>query len=67
MMIQQFKQNTPSLSLENYFNGKTQAWGMFHDRFGNLKRTFKVDIKGTLKSDKLILDERFIEKSAKMD
>ena len=67
MMIQQFKQNTPSLSLENYFNGKTQAWGMFHDRFGNLKRTFKVDITGTLKSDKLILDERFLYDDGEKD
>ena len=30
---------------------------MFHDRFGNLKRTFKVDIK---ESDTLTLDEKFL-------
>ena len=50
----------PKLVLEEYFNGKTEAWGMFHDRFGNLKRTFKVDITGTLKEDELTLDERFL-------
>ena len=67
MMIQQFKKNTPSLSLENYFNGKTEAWGMFHDRFGNLKRMFKVNITGTLESDKLILDERFLYDDGEKD
>ena len=50
----------PKLVLEEYFNGKTEAWGMFHDRFGNLKRTFKVDIIGTLTEDELTLDERFL-------
>ena len=39
---------------------KIEAWGMFHDRFGNLKRSFKVDITGTLKEDELTLDERFL-------
>ena len=59
MDIEKFKESKPKFSLENYFEGKTEAWGMFHDRFGNLKRTFKVDITGTLKSDILTLDEKF--------
>ena len=46
--------------LEDYFSGKVKAWGLFHDRFGNLKRTFEVDINGTLKNDLLILDEKFL-------
>ena len=33
---------------------------MFHDRFGNLKRSFRVDIVGTLDSDILTLDEKFL-------
>ena len=60
MNIEKFKGQQPEFSLEDYFMGKTQAWGMFHDRFGNLKRTFKVDIIGTLESDKLLLNEKFI-------
>ena len=59
MNIEKFKGSQPTFSLEDYFEGK-QAWGMFHDRFGNLKRTFKVDITGTLKSDTLTLDEKFL-------
>ena len=60
MNIDKFMNTEPKFILEEYFDGKTQAWGMFHDRFGNLKRTFKVDITGTLIDDELTLDERFL-------
>ena len=60
MSIEKFKDSQPKFLLEDYFNGKTEAWGMFHDRFGNLKRTFKVDITGTLSGNELTLDERFL-------
>ena len=55
-----FENEKPRLVLEDYFDGKTKAWGMFHDRFGNLKRSFKVDITGTLDNDTLTLDEKFV-------
>ena len=67
MDIEKFKESKPKFSLENYFQGKTEAWGMFHDRFGNLKRTFKVDITGTLKSDTLTLDEKFLYDDGEQD
>jgi len=67
MNINNFSQNKPKFVLEEYFNGKTQAWGMFHDRFGNLKRSFKVDIIGKLKSDILILDEKFLYDDGEKD
>ena len=60
MNIEKFKGSQPTFSLEDYFEGKTEAWGMFHDRFGNLKRSFKVDITGTLDNDTLTLDEKFV-------
>ena len=60
MKITDFSKNKPQFKLEEYFNGKTEAWGMFHDRFGNLKRSFRVDIVGTLDSDILTLDEKFL-------
>jgi hypothetical protein len=59
MNIQSFKNNKPELILEDYFNGKTRAWGLFHDRFGNLKRSFEVDINGVLDGNTLTLDEKF--------
>ncbi|MEM9938778.1 MAG: DUF3833 domain-containing protein [Pseudomonadota bacterium] len=48
------------LILEDYFDGKTTAYGVFEDRFGKVRRTFKVDITGTIEDDVLTLDERFI-------
>ena len=60
MNLKNFENETPKLVLEDYFDGKTKAWGMFHDRFGNLKRSFKVDITGTLDNDTLTLDEKFV-------
>lgn len=47
------------LVLEDYFLGKTTAWGVFQDRGGTLIRQFKVDIDGTWKDNVLTLDERF--------
>ncbi|MBD22109.1 MAG: hypothetical protein CL572_00375 [Alphaproteobacteria bacterium] len=67
MNINNFSQNKPKFILEEYFNGKTEAWGMFHDRFGNLKRSFKVDIIGKLKSDILTLDEKFVYDDGEKD
>lgn len=60
MNVKNFETETPKFVLEDYFDGKTKAWGMFHDRFGNLKRSFKVDIKGTIVNDTLTLDEKFV-------
>ena len=60
MNVKDFENETPKFVLEDYFDGKTKAWGMFHDRFGNLKRSFKVDITGTLDNNTLTLDEKFV-------
>ncbi len=62
MKPEQFENTGPELNLFAYFDGRTQAWGIFEDRFGNLRREFKVVIDGTVKGDTLILDEDFIYK-----
>ncbi|MDA0241034.1 MAG: DUF3833 domain-containing protein [Proteobacteria bacterium] len=54
-----FTGKEPKLVLEKYFEGKTRAWGIFEDRFGNLKREFVVDIDGTWDGKRLVLDEDF--------
>lgn len=54
-----FKDTTPRLIIEEYFVGKTQASGIFEDRFGRLRRQFTVDIDGTWDGRVLVLDERF--------
>ena len=67
MSIDKFTDSKPEFILENYFDGKVEAWGLFHDRFGNLKRQFKVSITGTRKSDQIILDERFLYDDGEKD
>lgn len=59
MNINDFKNKQPELVLEEYFSGTTWAWGIFEDRFGNLRRSFQVTIKGTMEDGRLILDEDF--------
>ncbi len=46
MKLDDFAAGTPSLVLEDYFQGRTEAWGVFEDRFGRVRRQFKVDIDG---------------------
>ncbi len=59
MKPEDFEGREPRFVLEDYFEGKTKAWGMFHDRFGTLRREFVVDITGTWNGSTLILEEDF--------
>lgn len=54
-----FTKAEPTFDLFDYFNGQTQAWGIFEDRFGTVRRQFQVAINGTITGHTLILDERF--------
>ena len=67
MNINQYKNVKPEFSIEDYFSGKVEAWGLFHDRFVNLKRSFKVDITGEILNDTLTLDERFVYDDGEKD
>lgn len=60
MKIDDFRDQKPALSLESYFLGQTWAWGIFEDRFGKLRRSFQVEIDGSMNGDTLVLDERFL-------
>jgi Protein of unknown function (DUF3833) len=57
--ITQFNAAKPELVLEDYFNGRTTATGLFEDRFGKIRRQFTVEINGHIEGDTLILDEDF--------
>jgi hypothetical protein len=67
MNIEDFAANKPVLSLEDYFQGDTYAWGIFEDRFGNLKRSFQVTIKGQVNKGVLTLEEDFIYNDGETD
>jgi hypothetical protein len=58
--IDRFKQGSPRLSLAEFFEGETIAYGIFEDRFGQLKRQFRVHIDGRTEQGRLILDEQFL-------
>lgn len=62
MKPQDFAAAEPKFALEDYFVGKSKAWGIFEDRFGNLRRQFVVDIVGTWdeQSQTLKLVEDFV-------
>jgi hypothetical protein len=62
-----FKNSMPRLEIEKYFSGKTQAWGIFEDRFGKLRRQFTVDITGTWDGKELTLVEQFQYRDGEQD
>ena len=58
--MKEFQNNTPKLNLFEFFAGETIAYGIFEDRFGNLKRQFRVNINGKIDNQILTLDEDFL-------
>lgn len=60
--ITDYKDQQPRLLIEDYFDGKTKAHGVFQDRFGKVRRTFTVDIDGVYNEDlqTLTLTEDFV-------
>ena len=67
MKIEDLRGTTPRLVLEEYFAGETKAWGIFEDRFGNLRREFKVDIQGTWDGRTLTMVEDFLYADGEVD
>lgn len=59
MKISDFERKTPILRIEDYFDGRTKAWGIFEDRFGTLRREFTVDITGVRDGGTITLTEDF--------
>lgn len=60
MDVKSFKGTEPRFRIEEFFAGKTKAWGIFEDRFGTLKREFTVDIEGYFEGEEFVLVEDFI-------
>lgn len=57
--VTQYQQAEPKLDLVQYFVGKTDAWGMFQKRGGEVVKRFHVEITGTYQNGALVLDEQF--------
>ena len=54
------KLSTGTLNLEEFFEGRTVAYGQFQDVFGTVRRRFEVEINGTWDGDTLTLVEDFV-------
>lgn len=55
-----YQDTQPTFDLFEYFEGEQQAWGIFLDRFGTLRRRFTVEIQGHINDDLLKLKESFL-------
>lgn len=60
MTQEELVRQQPRFDLYQYFQGETQAWGLFEDRFGRVRRQFKVDITGQVVDGALVLQEDFL-------
>ena len=60
MKVTDYKNNQPEFVLEDYFSGRTMAYGVFENRSGEVINQFKVTIDGRVEGDVLILDEDFV-------
>lgn len=54
MRPEDFAAQTPILKPEVYFLGQTKGYGVFYDRFRNLKTRFTVDLTGTWDGEKIL-------------
>lgn len=57
----------PAFDLAEFFEGSTVAFGIFEDRFGNLRRQFRVEIDAKREGNMLTLDERFLYADGEQD
>lgn len=67
MDIANLSRPSPELKIEEYFDGKVYAWGIFEDRFGNVRRQFQVEINGRWDGQQLVLDEQFLYDDGERD
>ena len=58
--VTHLSERRPTLALEQFFEGESVAYGIFEDRFGNLRRQFRVNLQGTVSGNRLVLDEKFL-------
>lgn len=57
--VKQYSRETPTLKLEEYFNGTLDAYGIFQDRSGVIKKRFHCVISASWKDGIGTLDEKF--------
>lgn len=58
--IEIYKDTTPQVSLEKFFDGPIKGWGILQDRSGNVTRRFDIDMHGSWQGDTGTLKEKFV-------
>lgn len=69
MKPKDFADRKPDFRPERFFLGKSEAWGIFEDRFGKLRASFKVEIDGKWdpQTQTLVLTEDFVYDDGKTE
>ncbi|TAL81679.1 MAG: DUF3833 domain-containing protein [Candidimonas sp.] len=57
--VSHYAKETPKLDVTQYFQGKTEAWGIFQKRSGEVVKRFHIKMEGHSQGDKFILKEHF--------
>lgn len=65
--LDDYTESTPDFNLFEYFDGKTEAWGMVQDYTGKQTGRFHVNIDGHIDGETLVLDERFTYNDGKKE
>lgn len=59
MDVDSYRDQSPALVLEEFFDGPVKAWGIVQNRKGTVVQRMKVDIDGSFADDELVLNETF--------
>lgn len=59
MQPKDFAGGSPTMALDDYFPGHSTAYGLFIDRFGNVRNQFTVDCQGSWDGTTMTLVEHF--------
>ena len=58
--IEDYEHAEPKFDLFQFFDGKSQAWGMVQDYKGRQVRRFDVEMNGVITGNQLVLTEDFV-------
>ena len=60
MKVDEYKQETPELKIQEFFKGKLKVYGFLQDFRGKVTRRFTADIDGSWEKNSGLLKEKFV-------
>lgn len=58
--VARYQNEKPAFDVQQYFEGRTEAWGMVQKRSGEVVKHFHVTVQGHRVDGKLVLEEDFL-------